>query len=187
MMIDSLYDIVLSNQNISFATAMEKLLLGVFEFESSHLRIYYSAIEAPGRRSVNGTFSARRVGYNGNRVTMAGLLPPFMIMVGMAITYVVLGARTRCATVSASVDPMSSTWLVAASATGGAAGRLQLQLSKGIQSPRDAHVLALGVKFDHELGLVSHSSPSECVGGLQTRSGGGYTKVNSSEMREVAL
>lgn len=166
MMIDSLYDIVLSNPEISFAAAMEASLLGIFEFESSNLRIYYAANQAAGRRDVHGTYTVWRLGYKGNPVTLAGLVPPFVILTVMAIAYVVLGARTRCWTVSSFVDPMSSTWLVAASATGGASGRLRQQLDMGIKNPRDAHVLAIGVKFHHESGLVSHYSSSEGITGV---------------------
>lgn len=195
MMIDSLYDIVLSNPNISFAAAMEASLRGIFEFESSNLRVYYSANQAPGRRDVNGTYSVWRVGYNGGHVTLAGLLPPLVILLGMALAYIVLGARTKCSTVSPFVDPMNSTWLIAASATGGTLGRLHSQLYRGIKNSRDADVLALGVKFHSEFGLLSRSAPLEGVRGLLNGQqfegdgyeGSGYTMVENSDGRAIPL
>lgn len=196
MMIDTLYDIVLPNPNISFGTAMEALLLGIVEFESSYQRIYYTANQAPGRRGVNGTFSTVRFGYKGNPVSMAGLLPPLVIIVAIAVTYVFLGLRTRCSTVPASIDPRSSTWLIAASATGGAARRLHQQLEKGVSNSRDAHRLALGVKFHHKFGLVDSSSPPDRVSDLlygeqfelaRARTGGGYRMINNSEGHEIPL
>lgn len=98
---------------------------GLFEFQRSILRLHYSATEAPGRRNINGTVSSWRVGYKDNLVTLAGLLPPFVILIAMAIAYVVMGPRTERSTVSTSVNPKSSTWLIAASAIGENSGQLQ--------------------------------------------------------------
>lgn len=159
MMIDSLYDIVLTNTTTTFAAAMEVSLKGIIEFEGSHLRLYYSANEAEGVRDVNGTYSIWRVGYSGQIITLGGLLPPLLIIAGVAIFYVILGARTKCRVISSFVDPMSSTWLVAASATGGTAGRLQ-GLQNGIMKPHDARILSFRVGFEKEPGLVTHSSQS---------------------------
>lgn len=159
MMIDTLYDTVLTNTTTTFAAAMEASLTGIIEFEGSNLRLYYAANEAPGRRDVNGTYRVWRVGYGGQAVTLASLLPPLAVVAGMAAAYAALGARTGRADVSALVDPMSSTWLVAASATGAGSGRLR-GLQGGIARPRDARVLALGVGFEREHGLVNDSSRS---------------------------
>lgn len=160
MLIDSLYDIVLTNTTITFAAAMEASLTGIIEFEGSNLRMYYAANEAPGRRDVNGTYYIRRFGYNGQPVTLAGLLPPLVIITAMAIMYTILGLRTKCEVISSPlVDPMSSTWLVAASAAGGSSGRLR-GLQNGITRPRDSRTLAARVGFEKDHGLVNDSSNS---------------------------
>lgn len=172
---------------------------GLFEFQSSILRLHYSVTEAPGRRNINGTVSSWRVGYKDNLVTLAGLLPPFVIPIAMVIAYVVMGPRTECSIVSTSVNPMSSIWLIAANAIGGNSGQLQAQLDKGIDDPRDPRVLALGVKFHKDLGLVSYSSSRASIadhlderqrlelaqGHARNKVGSGYTVVNSSDGADI--
>lgn len=194
MVIDSLYGLVLHNHTISFAAATEETLRGIVEFEGSSLRAIYTekikGTPVNGTHEVTGTLTVERLGWTGSPVALAVMLPPFVILVGMAIACLYHGLRTKHWNISPSIDPMSSTWLIAASATGGAAGGLQQLLDKGIENHRNEDFLKLKVKFDQDSGL-SHIAPvlNAELDESAWREGGkeGYMAVEASDISQRSL
>ena len=159
MLIDSLYSIALqsilygSGLVPSFAEAFELVIQGLIEFESTNLRILYSANEAPGFRDVRGEFSEMRVGYDGPGIALISLLVPMIFILGMACVYVCLGVRTQRRHISG-FEPTNNLSLIIASAAGGAAGYLPL-LRNGNLDPTATSVMSLRVRYAGSDGLIA--------------------------------
>lgn len=150
MIIDSIHGIVAMNSTLNIPEATAMTLKGYIEFYATSLRLYYSANEPPGRRPVTGNFTVWRMGYKGQPIVLASLLPPLVLVCGLAITYVVLGLQTGVGYVSG-FNPIDGLPMMVASAAGGRAGVMPLHESLS-EKARDAKILRTSVMYDAAAG-----------------------------------
>ncbi|KAF9870998.1 hypothetical protein CkaCkLH20_11415 [Colletotrichum karsti] len=158
--------------NFSYPAAVEAALRGIVEYEGTNLRIYYSANEAAGRSTVNGTYNVLRVGYHQTQPTaLLILLPLLLYVVIVAWSYTWVGLRTGLH-IEDGFNPTDSTSLVTAAAAGAESGKLGFEgmssgnhkvqeeimfklvhsLSQRINDPVTALVYRLGSRTDGSKG-----------------------------------
>lgn len=152
MVIDSLHGIVAINSTLDYPKAMEETLKGYIEFYSTNLRMYYAANEPPGRRPVTGNYTVWRVGYKGQPIIFANMLPPLCMVCALAVTYIVLGLRTGVEYVSR-FNPIDGLPMMVASAAGGRAGLMPVQKSFSGRA-RDAKILRTSVIYNASSGQL---------------------------------
>lgn len=94
------------------------------------MRIYYSANEAAGRSTLNGTYNIFRMGYNHTQLTsLLIVLPSIAYLVFVSGWYTIKGLRTGVA-IDDTFDPTDSAALVTAAAVGASSGKLDLGTMK---------------------------------------------------------
>lgn len=152
MVIDSIHGFAAVNNAISYPKAMELTLQGYIEMFATNLRMYYSANEPPGRRTIRGNYTTWRVGYNGDPVVLGGLLPPLLFICGLAIAYTVIGLRTGLQYIP-EFDPVNSVSMLAASAAGGTAGKFPIP-DFGLSQARDRTTIQTSIKYDRVNGYI---------------------------------
>lgn len=125
MVIDSIHGFRASNSSVSIVHATEDTFRGYIEFMATNLRMYYAANEPPGTINVTGNYTVWRVGYRGQPIVLISLLPPLVLICGLAIYYLIVGTRSGSTNVPLpAFDPVDSLSILLAGAAGGTAGKV---------------------------------------------------------------
>lgn len=125
MVIDSIHGFRATNSSVSIVHATEDTFRGYIEFMATNLRMYYAANEPPGIINVTGNYTVWRVGYRGQPIVLISLLPPLMLICGLAVYYLIVGISSGSTNVPLpSFDPVDSLSILLAGAAGGSAGKL---------------------------------------------------------------
>lgn len=148
---DSMFNIRMTNPDLSFMQILESTIRGMIEFQGTNLRIYYAANEAPGRATVSGEYIVQRMGYDGQPLGLVAVLPPLAIILVMASVCIVMGVGTGIRFVHG-FEPTNSVALITASAAGGRAGNLQFSNEQGSQINKE--ILQVKLRFSSKEGLV---------------------------------
>jgi hypothetical protein len=142
----------MASEDISFTRALELMIRGILEYEGTNMRVYYAANDAPGKAAVAGQFTVWRLGYNGQLIALASILPPFLFILVLGAVFTIMGIRTGMVRVSR-FSPTRSTCLIEASAMGGHLGNLNIGKS-GILGADKASLLDVKMRFVIGQGFV---------------------------------
>jgi hypothetical protein len=128
------------------------MIRGILEYEGTNMRVYYAANDAPGKVAVAGQFTVWCLGYNGQLLAIASILPPFVFILVLGAVFTVMGIRTGMVRVS-NFSPTRSTCLIEASAIGGHLRNLNIGKS-GISGADMASLLDVKMRFVAGQGFV---------------------------------
>jgi hypothetical protein len=141
----------MTSEDVSFTRALELMIRGMLEYEGTNMRVYYAANDAPGKTPVAGQITVWRLGYNGQPIALASILPPFIFILVLGAVFTIMGIRTGLVRVSG-FTPTRSTCLIEASAIGGQMGNFNVGKS-GILGA-DASLLDVKLRFVGGQGFV---------------------------------
>ncbi|KAK8242957.1 hypothetical protein IWZ00DRAFT_575967 [Phyllosticta capitalensis] len=137
------------------ADLVETAIRGIYEYLGTQFRILFTAQGATAKRTVNGNFTSWRVGYDGQKLSLAITLPMLVFILGSAAYYCISGLSCSHGP-SVAWNPMSVTsWITAGAATGAPGTLEELGDKKGRSSYGGPGAKTLKVKYSRESGLIA--------------------------------
>ncbi|KAK8187969.1 uncharacterized protein BKA78DRAFT_297585 [Phyllosticta capitalensis] len=142
-------------RSFNVTALMEAAIRGIYEYKGTHMRIRYTGQGATRLRSVHGSFTSWRVGYDGQKLSLAITLPMLVFILGSAAYYCISGLSCSHGA-SVAWNPMSVTSWITAGTAGGAPGAFEeLGDKKGRSSYGGPGTKTLKVKYSRESGLIA--------------------------------
>jgi hypothetical protein len=139
--------------------AFAAMIRGMIEYEGTQLRMYYTSKIAPGVRNMTGVLNTSQLGYSGQQAILYTLLPVLSILTIICGAYLILALQTGLPHTD-DFDPLDTTCLIAASASGAKKGMLVID-GAGSCEAENKSLLSTRILYEEGQGLVTvHANQS---------------------------
>ena len=133
--------------------AFAAMIRGMIEYEGTQLRMYYTFKKAPGLRNAIGVLNTSRLGYSGQQAVLYTLLPVLSILTIFCGAYLILALRTGLPHTD-DFNPLDTTCLIAASASGAKKGMLVID-STGSHEAENKSLLSTRILYEEGQGFAT--------------------------------